>query len=125
MKKQALLLALGFVLNAAPVALATTSIEQRYVDNYRGRTGTPIPVSVVSPYVGSDYIGTEFQLEFTVDERGRPKSIVSTSAVPADLLNRVTHAVSRWRFDPLRDANGAPVAADVVLPVHITEPVPR
>lgn len=122
MKKKVLLLALGVMLTAVPSALQAKSYTQAYVDGYRGRTGTPVPISVVSPRVGLKYVGTEFQLAFSVDEKGRPGSIVSNSDVPEELLEAVTDAVSRWKFVPLRGADGRPTSVDVILPVEITPP---
>ncbi len=121
MKKSALLWALGLGLFAGPAALSARHLDQVYADQYLGRTDTPIPKAVVRPKVSLDYVGTEVQLVFVVNELGRPSGIRSRSRVPSDLFKSLAVAVAQWRFEPLRDAKGEPVAAKVLLPVRITK----
>jgi hypothetical protein len=120
MKKQVLAALLSLGLCAAP-AIAIQSVEQAYIDSYRGRTGTPIPVEVKTPIVSTKYAGSEVKLEFSVDESGRPRRMVSRTPVPIDLMRKVMAAVERWEFIPLRDANGQPIPARVILPVRIKQ----
>ena len=121
MKKQVLAALLSLGLGVVP-ALAVKSIEQAYVDSYHGRTGIPIPLEVKAPIVGTEFVGSEVELEFSVDESGRPRRIVSRTPVPNELMRKVMNAVERWEFEPLRDADGRPIPARVLLPVRITKP---
>ena len=56
-----------------PVVVAHPSIsEQEYLESCRKDPRVPVPISVVSPTVGAEYNGASVQLEFVVDEKGRP-----------------------------------------------------
>lgn len=125
MKTQSVILALGLVLSAVPAAVALPSLDQSYLDTYRGQTGIPVPVSVVRPAVSLDYVGSEVELVFDVDERGRPNHITSRTSASSELVSKLTAAVSRWEFVPRRGENGEPVATKVLLPVRITQPKER
>lgn len=124
-KKNALILAAAFALAAAPATLTATDFEDAYIDSYRNRTDIPVPVAVTSPRIDADYVGWTVGLEFTVDERGRPRDIVSDTLTAADLVDSVIDAVEHWRFKPLRNADGTPRPARVRLPVIIREPSRR
>lgn len=119
MKKQMITWALLLGLSATPAALAARSIEQAYVDSYRGRTDTPVPVSVERPIVGNEFAGETVEIKFTVDEEGRPRDVRTDSPAPDELVERVIDAVEQWDFAPLRGADGEPVPAKVMLPVII------
>jgi hypothetical protein len=125
MKMQLVLLVLGFSLSISPIALTAKTVEELYVDSYRGQTGTPIPVSIEKPVVGTEYVGSGVDLKFVVDESGRPSGFVALTPADEKFLDRVVDAVSRWEFEPLRDANGQPVASKVRLPVRIVKPANR
>lgn len=115
--KLAILLSLGVL--AVPFASAKTP-EQAYLESCRKDPGVPVPVTVVSPTVGGQYIGSAVELEFVVDATGKPVDLSVKSPVDAALASAVVDAVKQWRFKPaLRD--GVPVAAKVVLPVRIID----
>ncbi|HWA08156.1 MAG TPA: energy transducer TonB [Opitutaceae bacterium] len=115
--KLAVLLSLGVL--AVPFASAKTP-EQAYLETCRKDPGVPVPLTVVSPMVSGQYIGTAVQLEFVVDATGKPVDVSVTSPVDGALASAVVDAVKQWRFKPaMRD--GAPVAAKVVLPVKIID----
>jgi hypothetical protein len=121
MKKQVLAALFSLGLGLVP-SFAIQSVEQAYIDSYHGQTGVPIPVEVTAPVVSKEFVGAEVNLEFSVDETGRPRRMVSRTPVPNDLMRKVMNAVERWEFEPLRDANGQPIPSRVLLPVRITEP---
>ena len=81
----------------------------------------PVPVAVVTPAVSSDYIGAKVDVEFTVDEQGKPANVAVPSATDETLASAVVDAVKQWKFKPA-ERNGAPVATKVVLPVKIVDP---
>jgi len=119
MKKQLIQLALGLGLSFLPIVVSAKTVEQAYVDSYRGQTKFPIPISVEQPIVGMEYVGAAVDLKFIVDERGRPHQIVALTPADDKFLDSVVDAVSRWEFLPRRDANGEPVSSKVILPVRI------
>jgi hypothetical protein len=105
---------------AAPLALLAKTPEEAYLESYKDRTDTPVPVKVVTPEVSSGYVGTAVKLEFTIDGAGLPKDIIVLDAVPADLAKSLTTAVAGWKFQPLvRD--GKAISTKVVLPVRIVD----
>lgn len=103
------------------VAAFAATPEQAYVDSYRKVPGVPVPVSVVTPAVGSQYNGASVRLEFVVDTQGRPTDFSVTSAPDDVLASAVLKAVRQWRFAPA-EIDGVPVATKVALPVRIVEP---
>ena len=114
-------LALSLGLLVAPLALVAKSPERIYVESYLGRSGTPVPVSVVTPDVGPQFAGSQVMLEFVVDATGKPTHITSvTPGANAELVASVTDAVAQWKFAPAQ-VNGKPVARKVVLPVTIVD----
>ena len=118
--KLAVLLSLGML--AVPFASAKTP-EQAYLESCRQDPGVPVPVTVVSPTVPEQYIGSAVELEFVVDATGKPVDLSVKSSVDAALASAVVDAVKQWRFKPaMRD--GSPVAAKVVLPVRIINQTP-
>lgn len=57
-------------------------------------------------------------LRVAVDPEGRPLSIdISQRSGSRDLDRAAVEAVSRWRFEPARDAAGNPVAGDLSVPI--------
>ena len=117
--KSKLALILGLL--ALPLALMAKSPESAYLDGYRGRTGIPVPISVVMPELSARYAGQTVTLEFVVDTTGKPEQIASTKpGVDAELLAAVTSAVSQWQFAPAL-VDGKPVARKVALPVNIVD----
>ncbi len=118
--KLAILLSLGVL--AVPFASAKTS-EQAYLESCRKDAGVPVPVTVVSPTVSEQYVGSAVELKFVVDATGKPVDLSVKSPVDAALASAVVDAVKQWRFTPaMRD--GEPVAAKVVLPVKIIDQKP-
>lgn len=103
----------------AVAALASTP-EQAYVESYRKAPGVPVPLTVVSPAVGSEYNGATVRLEFVVDAQGKPVEF-SIKSTPDDVLaTAVVKAVKQWRFLPA-EVDGKPVATKVALPVRIVD----
>ncbi len=103
---------------AASFAFAAKNPEQAYVESYRGRPGTPVPIAVLAPLVDDEYSGATVELDFVVDANGLPTDITARGNYPAGLVASVVNAVARWKFTPLQ-RNGVPVATKVVLPVRI------
>jgi TonB family protein len=105
---------------AAPLALLAKTPEEAYLETYKNRTDTPVPVKVVTPRVASDYAGTAVKLEFTIDGAGLPRNITVLDSVPAELANSLTVAVAGWKFQPLF-REGKAISTKVVLPVRIVD----
>jgi hypothetical protein len=114
-------LALSLGLLALPLALLAKSPEKTYVESYLGRSGIPVPVSVVTPEVSPRFAGEQVTLEFVVDATGKPTLIAPvTPGANAELVSAVTAAVAQWKFSPALVA-GLPVAKKVILPVNIVD----
>lgn len=114
-------LALSLGLLAVPLALLAKTPEKAYVESYLGRSGIPVPVSVVTPEVKSRFAGTQVTLEFVVDSTGKPTHFASvTPGADAELVAAVSDAVAQWKFAPAL-VDGKPVARKVVLPVNIVD----
>ena len=113
--KLAVILGLGTLLGTSGLIARTPSFEQAYVKSFEGRSGIPVPVSVVSPKSVSDLTG-HVQVEFIVSETGKPTQITVKSTTDEALVESVVDAVSQWTFAPALE-NGVPVAKKVVLPV--------
>ena len=117
--KLVVLLSLGTL---ASVTASASTIEQTYIESCRKDPSVPVPVAVVSPtVVGSEYNGTTVELEFVVNEQGKPANISVKSAPDSTLAATITDAVKQWKFKPA-ERNGSPVATKVVLPVKIVPP---
>lgn len=108
------LLALPYAASAAQTA------EQAYIESYKGKTGAPVPVTVVKPVLSSEYAGISVELEFTVDEAGKPSGITARTPADSALVDELTRAIAQWRFEPLR-RDGKFVPTKVVLPVRIVD----
>ena len=106
---------------SAVVASATTP-QAAYLESCRREPGVPVPVQVVAPTVGSEFSGGSVQLEFVVNEAGKPVAFSIKSTTDEDLAVAVVQAVKQWRFLPA-EANGVAVATKVLLPVNIVDPV--
>ncbi len=104
----------------AVVALASTP-EAAYLETCLKQPGVPVPISVVSPAVGSEHSGGSVQLEFVVDETGKPAAFSVKSTSDTMLATAVVQAVKQWRFLPAK-INGVAVATKVMLPVKIVDP---
>lgn len=114
-------LALSLGLFAVPLALLAKTPEKAYVESYRGRSGIPVPVSVVTPEVESRFAGTKVTLKFVVDATGKPTLFAPAApGVAGELVASVVDAVAQWKFAPAL-VDGLPVARKVVLPVNIVE----
>ncbi len=113
-----LLLSLGVL---ASVAASASTLEQTYLDNCRKGPGVPVPISVVKPAISQEYTGSSVDVEFTVDETGKPANLTVKSHVDETLSSAVLEAVKQWKFKPA-ERNGVPVATKVVLPVKVVEP---
>ncbi len=114
-------LALSLGLLAAPLALLAWSPEKAYVESYRIRPDTPVPISVIMPEVSARFAGQQVVLEFVVDTAGKPTLITSvTPGANAELVASVTSAVAQWKFSPAL-VDGKPVARKVALPVNIVD----
>ena len=121
--KSKLALSLGLLL--VPLALVAKSLESAYVESYRGRTGIPVPLSVVMPKVESRFAGQQVTLEFVVDATGKPTLFAPAApGANAELVAAVVDAVSQWKFSPAL-VDGLPVARKVVLPVTIVDSLDR
>jgi hypothetical protein len=115
--KSKIVLSLGLL--AVPFALWAKSPESAYVESYRGRTGIPVPLSVVMPELEAKYSGQTVVFEFVVDATGKPVLIAPAApSADADLVASVTAAITQWRFAPAL-VDGLPVARKVALPVNI------
>ncbi len=111
---------------ASVVASAATP-ERVYLESCRKAPGVPVPLRVVTPLVGPEFIGATVQLQFVVDAQGRPAGISIVSSPDRELGLQVVEAVKQWRFQPA-EFEGKPVATKVALPVNIIEqavPGPR
>ncbi len=85
----------------APAPLADQSPSPRYPAEAmrRGDAGTVV-------------------LQVAVDAEGRPASIdIAARSGSRDLDRAAVEAVSRWRFEPARDAAGNPVAGRLSVPI--------
>lgn len=96
------------------------SNEQSYLESCRKDSGVPVPVAVVSPSVGPEYNGALVQLEFVVDEAGKPVDLAVKSTPDDTLASAVLEAVKQWRFKPA-ERDGVPVETKVSLPVRIVD----
>lgn len=115
--KSVLLLSLGML--GAAGALAS-SLEQTYLDTCRKDPRIPVPIAVVTPAVSADYSGAHVDVQFIVDELGRPTNLTVQSAPDDTLSSAVMEAIKQWKFKPA-ERNGIPVATKVVLPVKIVD----
>ena len=115
--KLAVLLSLGALTSAA--AFATTD-EQAYLESCRKAPGVPVPVTVVAPTVGPEFNGGLVELEFTVDETGKPAAFSVKFTTDDVLATAVVRAVKQWKFKPA-EKDGLPVATKVALPVKIVD----
>ena len=118
-RKLVVLLSVGAL---SAVAASASTPEQAYLESCRKEPGVPVPVTVVSPTVGSEFNGGLVQLEFVVDVDGKPAEFSIKSNTDEVLAMAVVKAVKQWRFLPA-ETNGKPVAMKVALPVRIVDPV--
>lgn len=113
-----LILSLGLI--AAPLAALAVEPEKAYLESYRGRPDTPVPVKAVMPRVDREYAGATVKLAFVVGVSGVPQDITVLGDAPAALASELADALARWKFIPLvRD--GKPVATKVVLPFQVAD----
>ncbi len=117
-KKLVVLLSVGALLS---VAASASTPEQAYLDTCNKDPGVPVPITVVSPAVGSEFNGGSVLLEFVVDAAGKPAEFSIKSASDDVLATAVVKAVKQWRFLPA-ELDGKPVATKVALPVRIIDP---
>ncbi len=102
-------------------ALASAgTAEQAYLETCQKGPGIPVPVVVVSPSVGPEYHGAVVQLEFVVDETGKPVDLAVKSSPDDMLASTVLDAVKKWRFKPAQ-RDGIAVETKVLLPVKIVD----
>jgi TonB family protein len=104
----------------APGIASATPDEQAYLESCRKDPGVPVPVAVVSPSVGPEYNGALVQLEFVVDEAGKPVDLAVKSSPDDALASAVLDAVKQWRFKPA-ERDGVAVETKVLLPVKIVD----
>jgi TonB family protein len=116
-RKLVVLLSMG----ALSAVASAASPEQTYLESCRKDPGVPVPISVVTPTVGSEFNGGIVQLEFVVDANGKPAAFSVKSSTDDKLAMAVVDAVKQWRFQPA-ELNGKPVATKVALPVKIVDP---
>lgn len=116
-KKLVVLLNVGALL---AVAASASTLEQTYLETCNKEPGVPVPVTVVSPSVGSEYNGASVLLEFVVDAAGKPAEFSIKSATDDVLATAVVKAVKQWRFLPA-EVDGKRVATKVALPVKIVD----
>jgi TonB family protein len=120
-KKSVLNAALILGVLAAPFALSAKSVEQAYIESFRGRTDIPVPVAVVKPSVSDRYAGAVVEVEFVVDVTGKPVDVSVRNPAPAPLADPVLAAIAQWKFAPARTTAGEPVAMKVRVPVRIVD----
>ena len=114
-------IALSISLLLAPLALSAKTPETSYVESYQGRSGIPVPISVVTPSVDARFAGQEIMVQFVVDTTGKPTFISSASPdANRELVASVLDAIEQWEFAPAL-ADGKPVARKVTLPVKIVD----
>lgn len=112
-------LTLGFL--AAPLGLLAKSAEELYIASYKGADSLiPTPISVVTPEVSPRHAGQTVDLEFTVDETGKPSEISVRQYVDRELAEVLRGAVAKWQFAPAR-IDGKAVTRRVVLPLRIVD----
>ena len=116
-RKLVVLLIVGVLTSGFALA---KSDEQAYLESCRKEPGVPVPVAVVSPSVGPEYNGALVQLEFVVDESGKPVELAVKSTPDDTLASAVLEAVKQWRFKPA-ERDGVVVETKVALPVRIVE----
>lgn len=116
--KSVLLLSLGMLTG---LGASASTLEQTYLDTCRKDPGSPVPIAVVTPAVSADYSGARVDVQFIVDERGKPTNLTVKSATDDTLASAVMDAVKQWKFKPA-ERNGVPVATKVVLPVKVVDP---
>ena len=117
-RKLVVLFSLGALVSVA----SATTLEQTYLDTCRKDPGIPVPISVVAPTVGSEFSGSSLDVEFVVDQSGKPENLSVKSAADSTLTAAVLDAVKQWKFKPA-ERDGAPVATKVVLPVRVVSPI--
>ena len=115
--KLVVLLSLG-MLSSGIVSAMTDA--QAYLETCRKEPGVPVPTAVVAPSVGPEFNGATVQVEFVVDEKGKPTDLNVKSNTDNALASAVMDAVKQWRFKPA-ERNGASVATKVVLPIRIVD----
>jgi TonB family protein len=94
--------------------------EQDYLETCLKGPGVPVPITVVTPSVGTGYTGAVVEIEFIVDTAGLPTDVKVKSSPDVALGEVVVGAVKLWRFKPAT-VDGAAVATKVVLPVRIVD----
>lgn len=114
--KLAVLISLGVLVSFA----SAKSNEDAYLETCRKDPGVPVPVAVVAPSVGAEYGGATVQIEFLVDESGKPSEFSVRSTPDQKVAQVVIDALRQWRFKPA-EAAGKPVATKVLLPVRIQD----
>jgi TonB family protein len=102
------------------VAAWAKTEEQTYLDTCRKGPDVPVPLAVVRPSVGPEYVGTTVQLEFVVDVTGKPAGFIVKSTPDSMVAAAVTDAVKQWRFTPAMN-NGVAVATKVSLPIRFVD----
>jgi TonB family protein len=114
-------LSLGALLSpVAALAFANSATEEAYVKSYAGRTDIPVPLAVVSPSSIDSTPGV-VEVQFVVNEQGKPTQIAVLSTTDEALVSPVKQAIARWKFAPAQ-RNGTAVPTKVVLPVRFVLP---
>jgi len=121
MNKSVATFALSLGLMTAPLGVFAKSAEESYLASYKGgNSSTPTPISVVTPEISQRHAGQTVDLEFTVNEAGKPTDIAVRQNVDKDLAATLQAAVAQWQFAPAR-IDGRAVARRVVLPLRIVD----
>ncbi len=88
----------------------------------------PKPTRSPMPKVKSQLVGTKFNIYLTVTKEGRAENVrlqrplASYSNVDRmTFANQALQAVSKWRFQPARDADDKPVAVNVSMPIKVVK----
>jgi len=110
-------------LSAANEQASTPEVE---LPEYKIEASLPQPTHQPIPQIKSGYVGLDLKLKFTVNEKGRPESVRLEKSLSSysdihkmSFASQMRDLVTRWKFEPARDANGQAVAVKVIMPVQV------
>ena len=118
MKQIVILVAAVVISLASSLSVSAKSVEQSYIDSYKGKS-VPAPIEVVTPsIVEAEFVGTRVEAILTVDEQGKVTEVQYDKNVSETLKGDLTPALTHWKFTP-EVKNGKAVAFKAILPVVI------